>query len=130
MTTHLPQQSTHRPCFTPFFNAPYQFILLLNLRSLNFGLTPLSWPRTITLTPYYDGNIIFYLRPLSKTYLGRKKKVLVYYVLSVQGRWRVILRGNAHPVRTSVNKKKERFQALISPQNLAKNLACRSLASI
>jgi len=36
-----------------YFNVPYQFTPLLNLRSLIFGLTPFGWLLSITVTPYF-----------------------------------------------------------------------------
>jgi len=36
-----------------YFNGPYQFTQLLNLRPLLFGLTPFGWLPSITETPYF-----------------------------------------------------------------------------
>jgi len=40
-----------KPFFAGGFNAPCQYTLLLNLRPLIFGLTPLGWLHSVTLTP-------------------------------------------------------------------------------
>jgi hypothetical protein len=50
---HLPaEHNTHipSPCFRPsYYNAPYQFTALLNLRSLILGLTPYGCPHSNAL---------------------------------------------------------------------------------
>jgi hypothetical protein len=62
-------------CFTRFFlSVLCQYTPLLNLHLLIFGLTPISWPRSVTLTPVYsiisDGNITFDLCPTIKNTTG------------------------------------------------------------
>jgi hypothetical protein len=62
-------------CFTPFrFNAPCQFTPLHNLRFLIFGLTPLGWLRSVTLTSYFWWEYILFASAFSGTQLGRKTR--------------------------------------------------------
>jgi hypothetical protein len=59
---------TRSPCFKPFcFNAPCQYVPLLNLRALVFGLTPFGCLCSIALNPTYS--IIYYGKIIFDLYL-------------------------------------------------------------
>jgi hypothetical protein len=79
-TTTTQVKCTPSPCFTSVsytlscFNAPCQFTPLLSLRSLIFGLTPVGWLRSITLSPYFWWEYHFWFTcTFSEKQLGRKR---------------------------------------------------------
>jgi hypothetical protein len=86
------------PCTIPLFNACFTSapelclpVMLLNMCSLIFCLTPFGWPRSITLTPYISWEYHFSFKPFlctptfSGTQLGRKTRTVCTWSCSVTG---------------------------------------------
>jgi hypothetical protein len=60
------EEYTPRPCFTTFcFNALCQYVRLLSVRPVIFGLTRFDWLRSVTVTRTCSviscGNVVFYV---------------------------------------------------------------------